>query len=351
MFKILCFALLFLLMACAERTPTIPADVATASADAPTEMVLIPGGKFVMGSASSYAEAHEGPEIKVIVDSFYIDKTEVTNAAYALFAEATAYVTIAERPVDWELIKLDLPQGTPKPHDSLLAPGSLVFVPPSGPVSLDNIENWWQWTTGASWRAPEGPGSDLEGRSDHPVVHIAYEDAEAYAKWAGKRLPTEAEWEYASRAHGENSQFQWGEELSPDGKYLANFFQGQFPYNNLLADGYARTAPVGSFAPNEHGLYDMIGNVWEWTADLYRPDTKKMYAAMDMKGCRNPRGPEQSFDPNDPYATEKRVTKGGSFLCSAEYCSNYRPTSRMATNYDSGQSHLGFRCVKDVVKQ
>ncbi len=351
MFKILRFAPLFLLIACVERTPNIPAEVAAEPVAAPDGMVLIPGGKFVMGSASSYAEAHEGPEIEVVVDSFFIDKTEVTNAAFALFVEATGYVTIAERPVDWDLIKLDLPQGIPKPHDSLLAPGSLVFVPPSGPVSFDNIENWWQWKKGASWRAPEGPGSDLEGRSDHPVVHIAYEDAAAYARWAGKRLPTEAEWEYASREPGQNSQFQWGEELSPDGKYLANFFQGQFPYNNLLADGYARTAPVGSFAPNGHGLYDMIGNVWEWTADLYRPDTKKMYAAMDMKGCRNPRGPEKSFDPNDPYATEKRVTKGGSFLCSAEYCSNYRPTSRMATSHDSGQSHLGFRCVKDVAKK
>jgi formylglycine-generating enzyme required for sulfatase activity len=317
----------------------------------PEGMVLIPAGTFVMGSDANYAEAHEGPEIEVYVDSFFLDRTEVTNKEFGLFVASTGYQTVAERPVDWEQIRLELPYGVPKPHDSLLVPGSLVFSPPQGPVALNNLQHWWKWTPGASWKAPEGPGSGIQGREDHPVVHIAYEDALTYAEWAGKRLPTEAEWEFAARGNSENSQFQWGDELSPDGKYLANFFQGEFPFQNLASDGFGGTASVASFEPNGYGLYDMIGNVWEWTSDLYRPDIKKIYAAMGVKGCRNPTGPDRSFDPNDPDATEKRVIKGGSFLCSEQYCSNYRPSSRIATSHDSGQSHLGFRCAMDVPKR
>jgi formylglycine-generating enzyme required for sulfatase activity len=314
----------------------------------PTGMVYIEGGSYTMGSEEAYAEKHEGPEVTVEVSSFYMDTTEVTNSQYAEFVEETGYLTVAERVVDWEQIRQELPPGTPKPADSLFAPGALVFSPPKESVPLDNMHRWWKWVPGANWRHPLGPENDLEGKEDHPVVHIAYEDAKAYCEWAGKRLPTEAEWEYAARGKSGTSQFQWGDELTPEGKYLANFFQGDFPHANTIADGFERTAPVGSFPPNDYGLYDMIGNVWEWTSDLYRPDIKKQYAAMGVEGCRNPTGPEKSFDPNDPYATEKHVTKGGSHLCSDQYCSNYRPTSRMATSFDSGQSHLGFRCVKSA---
>jgi formylglycine-generating enzyme required for sulfatase activity len=316
------------------------------SASVSTEgMVWIEGGTYTMGSSDSYAEAHEGPEVVVEVSGFYMDATEVTNSQYAQFVEATGYVTVAERDIDWEQIKQELPPGTPKPADSLLAAGSLVFSPPPGKVPLDNIHQWWLWVVGADWRHPLGPESNIEGKENHPVVHLAYEDVDAYCKWVGKRLPTEAEWEYAAKGNAEGKQFQWGEELTPEGKYLANFFQGDFPHDNHTSDGFERTAPVGTYPPNAYGLYDMIGNVWEWTSDYYRPDTKKEYVALGAKGCKNPTGPQSSFDPNDPYATEKRVVKGGSYLCSEQYCSNYRPTSRMATSFDSGQSHLGFRCV------
>lgn len=314
----------------------------------PDGMVYIQGGIYTMGSTENYAEKHEGPEIKVEIKSFYMDETEVTNAQFSKFVEATGYKTLAERPIDWEQIKQELPPGTPKPHDSLLAAGSLVFTPPTHPVQLNDYSQWWKWVVGANWKYPEGPGSSIEGKGNHPVVHIAYEDAQAYAKWAGKRLPTEAEWEYAAQGGKDGSQFIWGEELTPQGQYLANFFQGSFPYENSAADGFNSTAPVKSFPKNKFGLYDIIGNVWEWTSDLYRPDIKKIYQEKGITMCKNPTGPERSYDPNDPYASQKRVTKGGSFLCSVEYCSNYRASSRMATSFDSGQNHLGFRCVKDL---
>jgi sulfatase modifying factor 1 len=308
-------------------------------------MVWIEGGVYTMGSEGEYAENHEGPEVKVEISGFYIDTTEVTNAQYRKFAEETDYMTLAEKDVDWDQLSKELPAGTPKPVDSLLAAGSLVFTPPPGPVPFDDIRRWWRWQQGANWRHPFGPESDLKGKDDHPVVHIAYEDALAYCQWAGKRLPTEAEWEFAARGKSGDSQFQWGNELMPNGTYLANFFQGEFPYDLKAEDGYAYSAPVGTFPPNSYGLYDMIGNVWEWTSDYYRPDIKKQYVAMNLQACQDPRGPSSSYDPSDPYATEKRVIKGGSYLCSEQYCSNYRPTSRMATSFDSGQNHLGFRCV------
>lgn len=311
-------------------------------------MVFIQGGQYVMGSMGAYAERHEGPEVLVEVNDFYIDRTEVTNAMFKAFVEATGYKTVAERPLEWEVIKKDLPPDYPRIPDSLLSPGSLIFSPPMNRVPLDDYSLWWKWEEGANWKHPWGPNSDIDGMDEYPVVHIAFEDAQAYANWAGKRLPTEAEWEFASRGGSGNSQFQWGDELTPEDTYNANFFQGTFPIDNTKDDGFEYAAPVAQYPPNEYGLYDMIGNVWEWTSDLYRPDTKAQYAAMNVKVCKNPSGPNTSFDPNDPYASEKRVVKGGSFLCSVEYCSNYRPSSRMATNYDSGQSHLGFRCVRDV---
>jgi len=316
--------------------------------EVPEHMVYIPGGIFTMGSQANYAESHEGPEIQVKIDPFFMDESEVTNKEFSKFVKETGYITIAERAIDWEQIKANLPEDTPKPPDSLLAPGSLVFSPPDHAVNLNDFSQWWKWVIGANWQHPMGPGSDIVGKENHPVVQIAYEDAEAYAKWAGKRLPTEAEWEFASRGKNGNTQFAWGDELTPQNTYLANFFQGHFPYENTQNDGFEFTAPVESFPSNSYGLYDMIGNVWEWTGDLYRPDTKSQYLSNGTKLCYNPTGPSSSYDPSDPYAQEKRVIKGGSFLCSKDYCSNYRPSSRMATSTDSGQNHLGFRCVKDV---
>ena len=313
---------------------------------APTGMVWIPGGQFMLGSNEPGAIQAESPAIPASVEGFWMDATEVTNGEYKKFVKATGYLTIAERPIKWEDLQKELPPGTPKPDDSMLQPGSLVFRPTKGKVSLDDYSQWWAWQPGASWQHPQGPGSDIKGKDNYPVVHIAYEDAEAYAKWAGKRLPTEAEWEYAAQAGNNDQKFAWGNELNPNGKYMANFFQGEFPYKNDDSDGYERLAPVKSFPASKYGLYDVIGNVWEWTADWYRPDTYARYKVAGVQECRNPKGPHACYDPNDPYGT-KRVIKGGSFLCSEQYCSNYRPNARMATSVDSGQEHLGFRCVQD----
>ncbi len=311
--------------------------------EAPEGMVWIPGGTFTMGSEHATAGPGEEPEHTVQVKGFWMDATEVTNAEFRKFVEATGYKTVAERPVDWEELKKQLPPGTPKPPEEVLQPGSLVFTPPDHAVGLRDYSQWWTWMTGADWRRPQGPGSSIEGKDNYPVVHIAYEDALAYAKWAGKRLPTEAEWEFASRGGLDGKPFAWGDELNPGGAFRANFFQGAFPHRNSAQDGYAGAAPVKSFPPNPYGLYDIIGNVWEWSADWYRPDTY----AQRAKTVRNPTGPAESFDPQEPLIP-KRVIKGGSFLCSNEYCSNYRPSARMATAVDSGQEHLGFRCVKSV---
>jgi formylglycine-generating enzyme required for sulfatase activity len=221
-------------------------------------------------------------------------------------------------------------------------PGSLVFTPPDRPVPLDDITNWWKWVPGASWRHPEGPGSSIAGKDNHPVVQVSWDDAVAYAKWAGKRLPTEAEWEFASRGGLEGKKYAWGDELQPGGKTLANFWQGPFPETNTDEDGFPRTSPVKSFPPNGFGLYDMIGNVWEWCSDWYRRDTYRLDAGRSP--VVNPTGPDKSYDPDEPYQP-KRVTRGGSFLCSTNYCTNYRPSARRGTATDSGSSNLGFRFV------
>ncbi len=328
-------------------TPSTAVKPAPSHVDA-LGMAFIPAGTFIMGSEGEQAEDHEAPEVEIAIDAFLMDVTEVSNSEFAKFIDATGYKTVAERAISWEEIQKELSPGTKKPADSLLAAGSLVFTAPGGAVSFDDITQWWSWVVGADWKHPEGPGSTVKGKEDFPVVHVSLEDAQAYAKWAGKRLPTEAEWEYASLGGKGQKTFQWGEELTPSGAYLANFFQGEFPYQNTGADGHTGAAPIKTFEPNGYGLYNMIGNVWEWTSDYYRPDTKAQYAAMSVSICRNPVGPVDSFDPNDPYATDKRVIKGGSFLCSEQYCSNYRPSARMATSFDSGQNHLGFRCVKDM---
>ncbi|MBX2916367.1 MAG: formylglycine-generating enzyme family protein [Cyclobacteriaceae bacterium] len=303
-------------------------------------MVKLSGGEFVMGTNSKESYEHERPAHPVKVSAFWMDTTEVTNKEFKKFTEATGYITIAERKPDWEELKKQLPAGTPKPADSILVAGSLVFNPPAGFVSLHDYSQWWKWTKGANWKNPEGAASTIEARWDHPVVHVSYEDARAYCQWAGKRLPTEAEWEFAAQSGLTTEQ---GENVT----VKANYFQGSFPTRNLLEDGFERTAPVASFEANNFGLYDMIGNVWEWTSDLYNVN---YFATLPTnKPIDNPTGPEQSYDPNEPGVL-KYVTKGGSFLCASNYCSNYRTTARQGTAFDSGMSNVGFRCVKDVKK-
>lgn len=312
----------------AQKTPLSKAP----PGPAPVGMVWIPPGRFDMGSEhESFADAQ--PVHAVEVNGFWMDRHEVTNAEFARFVKATAYRTIAERkpnPKDFPGV----------PEDKLVA-GSIVFTPPGAAVPLDNYTQWWQYVPGASWRHPEGPKSNLKGREKHPVVQVCWDDAVAYAKWAGKRLPTEAEWEYAARGGLKQKDYVWGETFRPAGKFMANTFQGQFPSRNSEADHWSRTAPVASFRPNRFGLYDMAGNVWEWCADWYRPDT---YATSPR---RNPQGPPDSDDPQEP-GVPKRVQRGGSFLCSDQYCTRYMPGGRGKGAIDSGASHLGFRCVRSV---
>lgn len=303
-------------------------------------MVWINGGEFMMGSDDNEGRSDEYPQHKVNVTGFWMDATEVTNAQFKKFVEATGYITLAERKPDWEEIKKQLPPGTPKPADSLLMPASLVFVPPAHNVSLDNVAQWWRWVKGASWKHPQGPNSNIIGKENYPVTQVAYEDALAYCKWAGKRLPTEAEWEYAARG-GRQNRYAWGNEDVEAGKPKANTWQGSFPVNNTGWDGYERAAPVKTFYPNGYGLYDMSGNVWEWCSDWYRPD---YYNELKNKMVVNPQGPDNSFDPDEP-TVPKRVVRGGSFLCNASYCKGYRVASRMKSSPDTGLENTGFRCV------
>lgn len=327
-----------------------PARPEPAAPEAPEGMVWIPGGEFRMGSVDPLARPDEAPVHRVRVDGFWMDSTEVTNDQFAAFVKATGYVTIAERPVDWEELKKQVPEGTPKPPDHMLLPGSLVFTPPKHPVDLRAFDTWWTWTTGANWRHPEGPSSGIEGKGNEPVVHIAYDDALAYCAWAGKALPTEAQWEFAARGGLDGKVNVWGDE--PIDPRRCNTWQGHFPDVNTAEDGFARAAPVKSFPPNGYGLYDMAGNVWEWCADLYRPDTYARQVLAAGKGVviENPAGPSSSLDPRNPHAPVSRVHRGGSFLCNDSYCASYRPSARMASPPDSAMQHLGFRGVmsKDV---
>jgi sulfatase modifying factor 1 len=308
-------------------------------------MRWIPGGRFVMGSDDPrWARQDEQPPHPVKVAGFWMDETEVTNAMFGAFVEATGYVTTAEIPPDWELLKLQVPPGTPKPDDSLLVAASLVFSPPDRPVSLKNAGAWWSWVPGADWNHPTGPQSDLTGLEDHPVVHVSWDDAQAYAAWAGKRLPTEAEWEFAARGGRPASLYPWGDEGVEQGSHKTNAFQGVFPHGGQVLDGFATTAPVRSYAPNAYGLYDMGGNVWEWCHDWYRHDT---YVRAAQSGeMLNPPGPDDSLDPDEP-STPKRVQRGGSFLCNDSYCSGFRVAARMKSSPDTGLAHSGFRCVRD----
>ncbi|TBO43573.1 formylglycine-generating enzyme family protein [Pedobacter kyonggii] len=304
-------------------------------------MRWIEGGTFTMGSKSAGGRNDEYPAHKVKLDGFWMDEKEVTNAQFAAFVKVTGYKTMAERKPDWEELKKQLPKGTRKPDDYLLVAASLTFTPPSQPVRLDNYTAWWSWTPGANWKHPQGPGSNLQGKENYPVVHVSWEDAAAYAKWAGKRLPTEAEWEYAAKA-GKDKKYAWGDEDVEAGKPKANTWQGNFPNNDTAWDGFKGLAPTANFKPNAFGLYDMAGNVWEWVADWYTPD---YYSQFQGTVANKPKGPHKSFDPEEPN-TSKRVTRGGSFMCHASYCEGYRTTSRMKSSPDTGLENTGFRCAK-----
>ncbi len=296
-------------------------------------MEWIPGGTFTMGSEHHYRE--EAPTRRETVDGFWIDRWPVTNALFQKFIEETGYVTQAEIAPD--------PAQYPGADPALLVPASVVFVKPRARVDLRNHFNWWAFVPGADWRHPRGPGSSIGGLDDHPVVHVAYEDAEAFARWAGKELPTEAEWEFAARGGLEASEFAWGDELAPGGKQMANTWQGEFPIENIASDGYEFTSPVGSFPANGWGLYDMIGNVWEWTTDWYAPGHEARGAAC-CSGSK-PDAREASYDPSVALPIPRKVMKGGSFLCAPNYCRRYRPAARMPQAIDTSTCHLGFRCV------
>ncbi len=316
---------------------------------APVGMAWIPGGEFSMGSALPGSRANEQPVVKVTVDGFWLDTHDVTNAEFRRFVEATGYKTTAERAVDWEELKKQVAPGTPKPAEEMLLPGSLVFTPPDGPVDLSDMSAWWRWTIGANWQHPEGPASNLDGREEHPVVQVSWDDAAAYAKWAGKRLPTEAEWEFAARGGLAGKRFPWGDEFKPEGKFMANTWTGSFPYKNTAEDGFPGTSPVRTFPPNGYGLYDMGGNVWNWVSDLYRAD---IHARMKLEqSTQNPQGPKTSFNPEHPNQPLEHVIKGGSFLCHVDYCESYRPAARRGTPPDTGSSHVGFRCALSVASR
>ena len=297
-------------------------------------MEWIPGGTFAMGSDQHYRE--EAPSHLETVEGFWIDRWPVTNALFRKFVEETGYVTQAETAPD----AAQYPGADP----ALLVPASVVFVKPAVRVDLRNHFNWWTYVPGADWRHPRGPASSIAAMDDHPVVHVAYDDAEAFARWAGKQLPTEAEWEFAARGGLESCEYAWGAELEPNGKQMANYWQGEFPIENLAMDGYEFTSPVGAFAANGWGLFDMIGNVWEWTADWYAPGHQAKKDAC-CSGAVKPVAREASFDPSVALPIPRKVMKGGSFLCAPNYCRRYRPAARMAQAIDTSTCHLGFRCV------
>ena len=322
--------------------PTMP-NSAHPPSSAPYGMIWIPGGVFSMGAQDPPDHREVGMEAtldsrpvhRVYVDGFFMDKTDVTNAQFERFVKATGYVTVAEKKPRAE----DFPGAPP---ENLIA-GSVVFSPPDHPVPLSDHFQWWRYVPGANWRHPLGPKSSIVGKGSYPVVHIAYEDALAYAKWAGKRLPTEAEWEFAARGGFAGKPYVWGDNFRPHNKWMANTHQGHFPDSDTGEDGFAGIAPVAQFPPNGYGLYDMSGNVWQWTSDWYRPD---YYATLAAIGgvVRNPKGPDSAYDPSEP-GHAKRVLRGGSFLCTDQYCSRYMVGTRGKGDADTGTNHLGFRCV------
>jgi formylglycine-generating enzyme len=313
------------------------ADASITAQSSHPDMIRIAGGAFRMGSDKHYPE--EAPAHRVAVDDFWIDRAPVTNRKFKEFVKATGHVTVAEIPPD--------PKDYPGALPHMIFAGSLVFTPPKHPVNLTDWSQWWALLKGADWRHPYGPNSNINALDNHPVVHVAFADALAYAKWAGKDLPTEAEWEFAARGGLDNAEFAWGDEFTPGGEHRANTWQGNFPHENRGDDGFARTSPVLSFPPNGYGVYDMIGNVWEWTTDWY---ARKHEAAASKACCvpQNPRGAreEASYDPGQPeIKIPRKVIKGGSHLCAPNYCRRYRPAARHAEPVDTSTSHLGFRCV------
>ena len=314
----------------------IAADADPAAGALHPGMLWIPGGAFRMGSEDFYPE--ESPVREVSVQGFWMDRCPVTNAQFAQFIAATGYVTVAERPLD--------PKDFPGAPLENLVPGSMLFHKTSGAVDLKNYTHWWAWAPGTSWRHPFGAASSLDGFEQHPVVHVAYEDAEAYARWLGKELPTEAEWEFAARGGLDGKKYTWGDEHFPDGKPMANSWQGEFPWQNTLLDGYQGTSPVASFPPNGFGLYDMAGNVWEWTSDWFVPRrADEVVKSCCTEGATRAITADQSYDPAQPqFRIPRKVVKGGSHLCAPNYCLRYRPAARQPQMQDTGMSHIGFRC-------
>jgi formylglycine-generating enzyme required for sulfatase activity len=320
----------------------------------PPGMAWIPAGEFLMGSEHPLARPNERPAHRVRVHGFWMDRTHVTNAQFAEFVAATGYLTTAERPPDWETLRVQVPAGTPRPPDEAMIAGGMVFVGTETQVPLDDWTQWWRYVAGANWRKPQGPGSSIAGKEQHPVVQVSYEDARAYARWAGKRLPTEAEWEYAARGGLEQATYAWGEEFTVNGQVMTNTWDTKtrpFPVVSANAGGAAGTSRVRTFPANGYGLYDMTGNAWQWVADWYRVDAFQL-ASAGRPGAvlDNPAGPADSYDTEDRFAPEhapKRVTRGGSFLCNVEYCLSYRPSARRGNDPFNPMSHIGFRLVLD----
>jgi formylglycine-generating enzyme required for sulfatase activity len=329
-----------------SRTKPEPKVVQGDGVKGPAGMLWVPGGEFLMGSDHKLAQRNERPAHKVRVGGFWMDRTHVTNAQFAAFVKATGYVTTAERKPEWETLRVQLPPGTPKPPDSVLVAGGMVFVGTDRPVPLNDYSRWWAYVPGADWRHPQGPKSSIEGKDGHPVVQVSYEDALAYAKWAGKRLPSEAEWEFAARGGLEQATYAWGDDFAPQ---MANVWEGKqerFPVVSPKAGGAEGTVPAGTFPPNGYGLYDMTGNAWQWIADWYEAD----FFAGQAKLAKvvDPKGPASSHDPEDagaPADAPKRVIRGGSFLCNVDYCLSYRPSARRGSDPYNPMSHLGFRLV------
>ena len=321
-------------------------------------MVWIPGGEFIMGAEvadfmddwpfSARSRSDERPLHRVKLDGFWMSKTPVTNQEFKNFVDSTGYITTAEKPINLNDIMKDLPPGTPVPSKESLQPSSMVFSSPNRTVDINNVLSWWRWQRNANWKQPEGPGSSIEDRMDHPVVQVSYFDAVAYAEWKGMSLPTESQWEYAARGGKEQQMFVWGNSPIDEKNPQINIWQGSFPYDNTLNDGYETTSPVTAFSPNNFGLYDMSGNVWEWVSDWYHSREYSKRLAIGV--VENPSGSKTSYDPDEPYLA-KKVIRGGSFLCNDSYCSGYRPGARMKTSPDSSANHTGFRVVKNLSKE